>query len=230
MPPKSKLPYVICHMMSSVDGKILTKNWTGTKTGKSSTGLYEKVHKKYDSQAWMCGRVTMERDFADGLYTHKGGKAKDHNDFIADVNATSFAIAIDAKGKLAWKGNNIDGDHLIEVLTAQVSQSYLDYLRELGISYIFAGEQEIDLKLALSKIAAYLPVKTIMLEGGGNLNGAMMKAGLVDELSLLVLPLADGTTATSVFETGVVTEMKLKKVKELPGGVLWLNYKIKKPQ
>jgi riboflavin biosynthesis pyrimidine reductase len=215
-------------MMSSVDGKILTKNWVGTKTGEKSTGLYEKYHKKYDSQAWMCGRVTMERDFADGLYTHKGAKVKDASDFIADEKAKSFAIAVDAKGKLAWKENNIDGDHIVEVLTEQVSQSYLDYLKELGISYIFAGKNEVDLELALNKITAHFPIKTLMLEGGGNLNGAMMKAGLVDELSVLILPLADGTTATSVFETGAVTEMKLNKVKELAGGVIWLNYKIKK--
>ncbi|WP_114940654.1 dihydrofolate reductase family protein [Mucilaginibacter endophyticus] len=228
MPPKSKLPYVVCHMMSSVDGKILTKNWADTKTGKGSTGLYEKVHKKYDSQAWMCGRVTMERDFADGLYTHDGEQTNETTDFVADAKAKSFAIAIDAKGKLAWKENNIDGDHLIEVLTTQVSQGYVDYLRDRGISYVFAGDKDVDLTVALNKITSLFPIKTIMLEGGGNLNGAMMKAGLVDELSLLLLPLADGTTATSVFETGAVTEMKLKKVKELPGGVLWLNYKVRK--
>lgn len=200
----------------------------GTKIGAKSTGLYEKIHKKYDSQAWMCGRVTMERDFADGLYTHKGAKVKAAEDFIANKKAESFAIAVDAKGKLAWKENNIYGDHLVEVLTEQVSQAYLDYLQQLGISYIFAGKETIDLEFALNKITAHFPIKTLMLEGGGNLNGAMMKAGLVDELSLLVLPLADGTTATSVFETGAITEMKLNKVKELANGVIWLNYKIRK--
>ncbi len=227
MPAKQKKISVICHMMSSVDGKILSKNWASTKTGKSATGLYERIHKKYKSQAWICGRVTMERDFADGTYTHKGPKAKKADDFIAPQNAESFAIAIDARGKLAWKENNIDGDHLIEILTMQVSQSYLDYLQQLGISYLFAGEKEIDLKLALEKLAANFPIKTLMLEGGGHLNGAMMKAGLVNELSLLVLPLADATIATTVFETGAVTEMKLKDVKELANGVLWLKYKVK---
>lgn len=227
MPSKAKLPYVICHMMTSVDGKILSKNWSGTKIGKNPTGLFEKIHKKFDSQAWMCGRVTMERDFADGLYTHKGTPVKDPTDFIALHGSKSFAIAIDASGKLAWKENNIDGDHLIKVLTTQVSQAYVDYLQRLGISYIFAGGNELDMKLALQKLAANFPIKTLMLEGGGHLNGAMLKAGLVNELSQLILPLADGTSATTVFETSSVTEMKLKKVKELPNGVLWLNYKIK---
>jgi riboflavin biosynthesis pyrimidine reductase len=228
MASKLKKPYVVCHMMSSVNGKILTKNWAGTKTGKASGGLYEKIHKKYDSQAWMCGRVTMERDFAEGLYTYKGVKTKDANDFIADHSAKSFAIAVDAKGKLAWKENNIDGDHLIAVLSEQVSQNYLDYLKELQISYIFAGTTEIDLKLALKKLAEHFPIKTIMLEGGGHLNGEMMKAGLVDELSLLVLPLADGTVSTTVFESGTITEMELKKAEKLKDDVLWLRYKVKK--
>jgi len=227
MPAKLKKPLVICHMMSSVDGKILSKNWLGTKAGKNSTGLYEKYHQKFDSQAWMCGRITMERDFADGLYRHKGAKAKQQKDFIADPKAKSFAIAIDAGGKLAWKENNIDGDHIVEVLTEQVSQGYLEYLRSLGISYIFAGANVIDLELALQKIAQHFPVKTVMLEGGGHLNGAMLKAKLVNELSLLLLPIADGSSSTTLFETGAVNDMKLKKVKELPGGILWLHYKIK---
>src|ERR1700759_4276680 len=84
----------------------------------------------------MCGRVTMERDFSDGPYTHKGSKVKKAEDHIADPSAKSFAVAIDARGKLAWKENNIDGDHLIEILTEQISQSYVDYLRSLNISYV----------------------------------------------------------------------------------------------
>jgi riboflavin biosynthesis pyrimidine reductase len=218
---------VICHMMSSVDGKILTKNWSGTGLSKKTIKLYETIHKKYDSQAWMCGRVTMERDFADGLYTHRGEPVKEAKDHIADPKAKSFAIAIDASGKLAWKENNIDGDHIVEVLTEQVSQEYVDYLQQLGISYLFAGKTELDLKLALQKITRHFPIKTLMLEGGGHLNGAMMTAGLVNELSLLLLPLADGTTSTTVFETGAVSTMKLKHVKKLANDVLWLQYKFK---
>lgn len=113
----------------------------------------------------MCGRVTMEKDFADGLYTHSGSPAMRPKDYVADAKATSFAIAIDAHGKLAWKENNIDGDHLVEVLTEQASQQYLDYLQKLGISYLFAGQREMDLKLALKKINKYFPVQTLMLEG-----------------------------------------------------------------
>lgn len=213
-------------MMCSVDGKILTKNWAGTAVGKSTGKLYESIHQKYDSQAWMCGRVTMERDFADGLYTHKGSPVTEPKDHIADDTATSFAIAVDASGKLAWKANHIDGDHLVEILTEQVSQDYVDYLHGLGISYLFAGKSEIDLKLAIEKIGLHFPIKTLMLEGGGHLNGAMMKAGLVNEVSLLLLPLADGTTSTTVFETGAVTTMKLIHVEQLAHDVLWLKYKV----
>lgn len=213
-------------MMSSVDGKILTANWKGTSVAKSTGKLYETIHKKYDSQGWLCGRTTMERDFAKGLYTHKGNPVKTFQDHVADIEATSFAIAIDAHGKLAWESGDMDGDHLITVLSGQVSQAYLDYLEELGISYLFAGESEIDMEVALKKLADNFPIKTIMLEGGGHLNGQMMKAGLVDELSLLLLPLADGSVSTTLFEYGAVTELKLNEVEKLEHDVLWLKYKV----
>jgi len=226
MAEKSNMPYVICHMMCSVDGKIFSQNWAGSKAGRISAGLYEKIHMKFHSQAWMCGRVTMERDFADGTYSHKGTKLKDKQDFIADPKAKSFAVAIDPRGKLAWKENNIDGDHLIEILTEQLSQSYVEYLQSLNISYLFAGVNEIDLGVTLKKLSDYFPIETVMLEGGGNLNGQMLKASLINELSLLVLPLADGSQSTTVFEMGAVREMKLKTVKKLSNGVLWLKYKV----
>lgn len=54
-----------------------------------------------------------------------------------------------------------------------------------------------------------------------------MKADLVDKVSLLLLPLADGSASTTVFETGAVTTMKLDRVKKLANDVLWLKYKMK---
>jgi len=107
-----------------------------------------------------------------------------------------------------------------------VSQSYVEYLQSLNISYLFAGVNEIDLGVTLKKLSDYFPIETVMLEGGGNLNGQMLKASLINELSLLVLPLADGSQSTTVFEMGAVREMKLKKVKKLSNGVLWLKYKV----
>ncbi|NCD70125.1 dihydrofolate reductase family protein [Mucilaginibacter agri] len=227
-----KKPYVICHMMSSVDGRTLTEQW-GQIKGRDS---YEKTGSQHKADAWMCGRVTMERDFAgdEALHLKDPEAPISRADYIAESKAGSFAVAIDKDGKLNWRQSEIDGDHIISVLTEQVADKYLNHLQQTGISYVFAGKTEIDFKLVLQKLRKLFNIKTLLLEGGGHLNGSMLNAGLIDELSFLHLPIADGTPGTpTLFEinkdlpkTGP-TKLKLLSVKELKNDVLWLRYKVK---
>lgn len=222
---------VVCHMMATLNGKIITENWGKGKQVKQYTRLYEKAHKTFDSDAWLCGRVTMEKDFADGVYPKQKGSARiAKEDFIADHKANSFAIAVDASGRLAWKNSSIDGDHIIEVLTEKVNGNYLKYLQGKGISYIFCGKSEIDFHMMLKKLGKLFPIKTLMLEGGGHLNGSLLNEGLIDELSLLLIPIADTTPgAQTVFELSEGLEkhptrpFKLHKVKQ-KDDVIWLRY------
>ena len=57
-------PRVICHMMGSVDGRIVTEGWPLSPEGRRE---YEHVHATYEPDAWICGRVTMEQHFAAGV-------------------------------------------------------------------------------------------------------------------------------------------------------------------
>jgi riboflavin biosynthesis pyrimidine reductase len=183
----------------------------------------------------MVGRVTMEKDFTKGeqpeLIAPENPIAREP--FIGDKDASSFAIAVDANGKLGWKSNEIGGDHIIEVLTEQVSDAYLYYLQQREISYIFAGKDELDFKSALNQLVELFPIQTIMLEGGGHINGSLLNDGLIDELSLLIIPIADGTPNTpTTFEVSEYLQKKpatllyLTEVKQLGSGVVWLKYRI----
>lgn len=189
-------PYVICHMGSTIDGRIIGEHW-GDSADKYGS-LYEDCHNTFNSQAWMVGRVTMEKDFTEGKKPKliKAAKSIKREAFIADKNATSFAIAVDPLGKLGWDENEIDGDHVIEILSETVSDEYLQYLQRKKMSYIFAGEKNLDFYLALTQLHDLFDIRTLMLEGGGNINGSLLNAGLIDEVSLLVLPLADGAANT----------------------------------
>lgn len=220
-------------MMCTVDGRIISGNWGDEQLIDTFSGYFEKYHETFESQAWMCGRVTMERDFSGGVQPEliKPDRPIKREAFIGDSHATTFAIAVDAHGKLGWESNTTGGDHIIEVLTPQVSDEYLNYLQKKSISYIFAGETEVNFSLALEQLAELFPIKTLMLEGGGHLNGSLLNAGLIDELSLLLLPIADGTPKSpTVFEISEyltkkpATRMKLKEVKPLDNDVLWLKY------
>ncbi|RAK69308.1 dihydrofolate reductase family protein [Hymenobacter edaphi] len=231
-----KRPYVICHMMSSVDGKILSANWRDAELTRTFAGYFEQYHDTFTSQAWMCGRITMERDFSGGVQPEllPAPQPIAREPFIGDAQARSFAIAVDAHGKLGWDANTTGGDHIIEVLTEQVSDAYLHYLQRRRISYLFAGATEIDFAAALEQLAALFPIQTLMLEGGGHLNGSLLNAGLIDELSLLLLPIADGTPRSpTTFEVseylrkGPATRLHLTQVQPLDHDVVWLKYRFR---
>ncbi len=229
-------PHVICHMMTSIDGKILTENWGENDQVKRIRKLYEEVHNSFDSDAWMCGRVTMEKDFTKGVFPEimPVNAPISRTDFVANKAATSFAIAVDAYGKLGWNEPDISGDHVISVLTEQVGDGYLAYLQEKGVSYIFGGEYDLDFATVLDKLGNLFPIKTLMLEGGGHLNGSLLNAGLIDEISQLIIPVADGTpkspTSFEVSENLLkvpATFLQLSEVKQMDEGVVWLKYKAK---
>jgi riboflavin biosynthesis pyrimidine reductase len=217
-------------MMCSVDGRILTETW-GNPKGRS---LYEPIGNRYKVKTWMSGRVTMERDFAGKrpLKLKPVHRIIPRLEHIADTKARNFAIAIDREGKLNWHRGEIEGDHIISVLSEQVSTEYLLHLQEKGISYIFGGKTELDLKKVLEKLNKLFGIKKLMLEGGGSLNGSFLRAGLIDELSVLYLPLADGTAgAPSLFDLAEgdkkkASKLKLLSVKKLQNDVLWMRYKV----
>jgi len=224
-------PHVICHMAASLDGRIIVERWGR----QPNTKPYETTAANFDSQAWLCGRVTFEKDFTDGLAPdlRPGATVPDRHDFVADKAAASFAIAIDAHGKLGWESASIDDDHIISVVSEQVGDEYLAYLRRVGVSYIFGGAKELDFKLVLDKLGRLFPIKTILLEGGGHINGSLLKAGLVDELSLLHFPVIDGAASSAaVFEQGEQpgppAALRLKHVEQLPDGLVWLRYDVVK--
>lgn len=229
-----KRPYVICHMGSTVDGRIIAEHWGDN--SENYGAVYEECHNSFDSQAWMVGRVTMEKIFTEGRKPEfiKPKQPISRILYVGDPKASSFAIAVDPSGKLGWDENEIDGDHVIEILAEKVSDEYLQYLQDKKISYIFAGREIIDFKSALDQLFEGFGIKTLMLEGGGHINGSLLNAGLIDEISLLLLPLADGMPRTpTTFEVSDylpkkgASTLQLTDVKKLKHDVVWLRYHVK---
>jgi riboflavin biosynthesis pyrimidine reductase len=225
-------PRVICHMAASVDGRIVVDGWPDTAAVRRE---YEQVHASYAPDGWICGRVTMEpfakavRPDDEVARQRDGGPPRD--DFRAPGDFDSFAFAVDASGRLAWATNDIDGDHVVAILAERVSDEYLALLRERGVSYLLCGASDVDLALALAKIGATFGVRTLMLEGGGRINGAMLRDGLVDEVSLLVAPVADGRIGTpALFDVDGDDvrpwRLALEGVERRADDVLWLRYRV----
>jgi riboflavin biosynthesis pyrimidine reductase len=239
MTATSGRPRVICHMAASIDGRIVVGGWPDS-VASAVRRQYDQVHASYEADGWICGRVTMEpfagatRPDAEVAREHAGPR---RDDFVAAGAHESFAFAIDASGRLAWTTSDIDGDHVVAVLSERVSDEYLAFLRERGVSYLLAGAREpsartgpgVDLALALDKIGARFGVRTLMLEGGGKINGGFLRAGLIDEVSLLVAPVADGRAGFAALFDGdpdaAPRRLRLEAVERRDDDMLWLRYR-----
>ena len=225
-------PRVICHMMTSIDGRIVTDGWPMSPEGRKQ---YELLHATYEPDGWLCGRVTMELHFASGVRPDADVVREYHgpprDDFVAPGEHDSYAFALDSHGRLVWESGEIEGDHVVAILTTRVADEYLATLRARGVSYLLAGSPDLDLPLALDKIGERFGVRTLMLEGGGGINGSMLRAGLVDEVSVLVAPVVDGRVGTAALfdvEGANVAprRLKLQSVEQRADDVLWMRYKV----
>ena len=84
-----------------------------------------------------------------------------------------------------------------------------------------------------TQIRRVLGIRRLMLEGGGTFNGEMLHAGLVDEISQVVVPVVDGGRGvTTIFDIPgdpppkAAAALRLKSHRTLPGGVSWFRYRV----
>jgi len=227
-------PYIICHMTTSIDGKV-TGAFLNTPEGVAASEVYYEINRGLQGDAYACGRITMEGSFTGGWYPDlapfEGVQVPD-GDYIAAPDARFFAVAFDRRGRLGWKSGQIEDDdpgyggaHIIEVLCADAPPAYLAYLRSIGVSYLVAGEGEMDLPLALEKLKRLFGIETLLLEGGSVLNGAFLRENVVDELSLVVAPVTSQADGLPLFDEGVTAKFRLNAVSDYED-ILCLRYRL----
>jgi len=229
-------PYIICHMTVSLDGKV-TGDFLSCSACERAVEVYYEINRAYAADAYACGKVTMEGSFTGGwtpdLSPFADAKLP-REDYVADPSAAFFAVAFDRRGRLGWKTGRIEdedpgygGAHIVEVLCEDAADAYLAYLRSIGVSYLFAGERELDLPLALMKLKKLFGIERLLLEGGSEINGAFQRERVVDALSLVVAPMVAGEEDKPLFTDSVMEAYALSGVKQYDGGILWLNYQKK---
>jgi riboflavin biosynthesis pyrimidine reductase len=213
-------------MLPSIDGRIVLRDWKVA----GLTREYETTAATFGADGWIIGRISMEPYAGKArVPARRNGAPVPRKDFVAKHDATSYAIAIDPSGKLRWDQSDIDGEHVITVLTESVSDDYLAFLQSKGVSYLFGGKSRIDVAKVLRKLRKSFGIKTLLLEGGGKINGSFLAADLIDELSVLVAPVADGSIGTpSLFDVASrrspARSLKLLSIEKRSGGIVWLRY------
>ena len=74
----------------------------------------------------------------------------------------------------------------------------------------------------LEKLRLKFGIKLLLLEGGSLINGSFMKAGVIDEISLVQVPLNAEKDDKPLFYEGNIENFKLETVKKLKNGVYCL--------
>ena len=163
-------PKIICHMITSIDGRLLVDRWTKPAEGSDLAVIrshYDAVAARFKLDGWMAGRISM-RDFADRESEPSlGPSAADRLAYIGETRGRPLAIGLDPGGRLHYDADDAEGDHIVAIVGEQVSDDYLAELRQVGVSYLFAGHDGRDLNLAVEALGQAFGVKTLVLEGGG---------------------------------------------------------------
>ncbi|MDP0499899.1 MAG: dihydrofolate reductase family protein [Verrucomicrobiota bacterium JB022] len=231
-------PKIISHMISSIDGRLLVDRWTPPAASIDRDDLfayYDQIADRFQADGWMAGRKSMEEYAGTSSRPAHADGPIPRETFVADRQGRAVGIALDPHGKIHYGGDNAHGDHVIAILGEAVSDDYLAELRQDGVSYLFAGPDGHDLPRALECLRETFGLKTLLLQGGGVINGAFLKAGLIDEISVLIYPGIDGLAGMpGIFEylgakddlPAAGKALRHLATETLEGGVVWLHYRV----
>lgn len=142
-------PYIFCHMMTSLDGKIMgsyMETPEGAATGDVFYNLSFGKNPYYKHQGWLSGRITTDDNFTfyEKPDLDENAAKVPEGDYIAK-KTDMYYVWIDPSGRLGWKSSTLTyidtTAHVIEVLTEKATNAYKAFLRRLSISYIIAGSK-----------------------------------------------------------------------------------------
>ncbi|MBQ8921603.1 MAG: GNAT family N-acetyltransferase [Oscillospiraceae bacterium] len=225
-------PLVICHMVTSIDGRVTGKFLSGSAGVQASEAYYD-YHRAMQGDAFACGRVTMESSFTGGFkpdLSEFAGADLPHEDYIARKHGY-YAVSFDRHGSVGWQDGILhdedpgyDDCHIIEVLSEDTPAEMLAYYRKIGVSYLFAGREDIEIKTALQKLYALFGIRVLLLEGGSIINGAFLRAGCVDKISQVIAPVIADQNDKPLFSDAGMTEFRMTSCETTEQGAVRIWY------
>ena len=210
------LPKVILHIGCSLDGRI---DWL-----KQDNFLYYRIIQGWQVDAMISGSKTMRA-------------AEMSKDADIEKLDDQYLVVVDSKGRIKnwdvitrqayWNATPI------ALCSERTPQEYLDSLAENGVHALIHGQDRVDLHAALEDLQAKFDINVLRVDSGGGLAGALLRQGLVDEISVIISPqFTGGISPKSIFVAPDLTSMdgvidlQLLQHEVLEGNYVHLYYRV----
>ena len=225
-----KLPFVFINMAITADGKIATANRKVSSFGskRDQEHLFEL---RATADAVMCGAGTINS----GPVILDPGAAKFRR-LRTRRGLAEYNLRIIASGS-----GNVNPEAeifkkkfspVLILTTDRAGEEKLKPLRAVATEIKSFGAQEVDLRKALQWLREKWKVKRLLCEGGGELDDALFRAGLVNELHLTICPkIFGGRKAPTIAEGDGIpklanaAQLKLKSMERI-GDELFAVYSV----
>jgi len=221
------LPKVILHTEVSVDGRM---DWMS-----DDNFLYYRMIADWKLDAMITGSNTMlvaypEPDTPEAQAAPPPEKAP----------GLQRLLVVDSRGRLhCWRQmQQSEWWGEVTLLCSRATPAeYVEAIKRLGVDIIVAGEEQVDLRAALEEAHVRYGIDVVRTDSGGILHGALLRAGLVDEVRVLLNPcLVGGVSPRSLFvapdleaKSGLIP-LRLLEVKNIEGDFVALRYAVGKEE
>jgi 2,5-diamino-6-(ribosylamino)-4(3H)-pyrimidinone 5'-phosphate reductase len=221
-------PYVLVNMAMTADGKIATANREVSSFGSAADEQnFYRLRSTVD--AVMNGARTADLNAIDmGPGGEKWRRLRKRRGLAED----NLRVIVSGSGSIDTSAHvfHTGSSPLLIITSERVAKHRLAKLTKLATDVFSAGQKEADLPAALRWLRRQWGVKRLLCEGGGALNDAMFRAGLVDELHLTICPwIIGGRTAPTIADglgfprLADAFQLRVQKMKK-PGWEIFLTY------
>jgi 2,5-diamino-6-(ribosylamino)-4(3H)-pyrimidinone 5'-phosphate reductase len=224
---KNMKPKVIIFNGLSLDGRM------DYGSGTIDMGLYYGLASRWNAEAMLSGSNTMlamnTPEVMPELETYQP-PAEYH------PLAVPLMVVVDSRGRIRnWNALRSQPfwRKVVVLCSNATPKEYRAYLEQREVETIVTGDEHVDYRLALEELNTRFGVKVVRVDSGGILNGLLLRAGLVDEVSILIDPcLVGGTSPRTIFNApdlpsgDSILRLKLIHHELVKDDVLWLRYEI----
>lgn len=216
-------PHVISHALMSVDGRI--------EGFPPDVTRYYELAARLPHDAVLAGSGTMVAAAA-AADVDLTAEEEPPGDPGSDPDPNKpLLVVVDSRGQLTrfdWLRQTGLFSDVMVLGSRRTPETHHDRLRAAEVELEVFGEERVDLQGALSSLHEKRRIETVRVDAGPGLNGALLAAGLLDEVSVLLAPyfvgdgrsILDGPTGFAAHRLGLIAS------ESQPDGYVWLRYTV----